>query len=105
MLREESFERPTASGERRRAHRSPIRGEVVVQWIHDPSELVRYRVLDRSETGLRLRLAVPIAVGLSGRALTILPEGASLGEAFVVAWCRPDAEGGYEAGVRYLSAA
>ena len=106
MLNEESFEpRTTASGERRRATRSPIQGHVVIQWIHDPDETIRYRVLDRSDTGLRLRLALPIVEGLSGRALNFLPSGEAIDSAFTVAWCRPDGDGGYEAGLRYLSAA
>ena len=86
----------------RRTPRVPCPAEVTVIWHHDPSTVVRYRVLDVSDGGWRLRSSVPLLEGTTGMVLRMLPQGTAIEKPVIVVWSRTAKEGAYAIGLRYL---
>jgi len=86
----------------RRAPRVPCPAEITVVWHHNPSTVVRYRVLDASDGGLRLRSFVPLLEGTTGMVMRMLPEGTPIEKPVMVVWSKPAEQGGFALGVRYL---
>ena len=86
----------------RQAPRVPCPAEITLVWHHSPGTLVRYRVLDVSDGGLRLRSSVPLLEGTTGMVMRLLPEGTAIEKPVMVVWSKPAKEGGYAIGVRYL---
>ena len=89
--------------ERRGSDRSDLQVEVVVAWHFQPDQTMRYRSLDLSETGMRIRSSTPLLEGMTGVLVSVLPEGCRLDRACMVVWSRHAAsEEGYEAGLRFF---
>lgn len=92
-----------ASVDRRDATRATVDTEVVMSWHFRPSETVRYRTVDLSETGMRIRSTTPLIEGMTGTLVSTLPEGRRLDQACMVVWCRGGSGGtDYEAGLRFF---
>lgn len=90
---------------RRTAHVSS-RTELLVLWHHDPEMPVRYRVLDSSTGGFRLRSSLPMLTGMTGHAVRILPHGTTLEKPIMIVWMNPARDGvGFELGLRFLEPA
>ncbi len=76
---------------------------MVVLWHHDIETAIRYPVIDRTDTGLRIMCATPLIEGMTGIAANLLPEGMPINRPCSVCWSRPRALGrGFEAGIRLL---
>ncbi len=86
----------------RQTPRVPCPTELTLVWHHNPGTVVRYRVLDVSDGGLRLRSSVPLIEGATGMVLRMLPEGTPIERPVMVVWSKPAEEGGYALGLRYL---
>jgi hypothetical protein len=86
----------------RRTQRVPCPAEVTLVWHHNPGTVVRYRVLDVSDGGLRLRSSVPLLEGTTGMIMRMLPQGTPIEKAVMVVWSHDAEAGGYAIGVRYL---
>jgi hypothetical protein len=91
------------SSERRALERSSAGGEVLLAWNHDLSARVRLGVIDLTEDGMRVRASLPILDGMTGIVIRLLPSGADLHRVFRVKWVREHEQGGFEAGLRFLS--
>ena len=79
--------------------------EVVLAWHFNPEQPVRYRSVDLSDTGIRIRSSTPLLEGMTGTLKTILPEGQRLDRPVMVVWTRVgsgDASLGFEAGLRFF---
>ena len=89
--------------ERRSDPRLPYPAELVLAWHCSMHDSNRYRIIDVSDGGFRIRSAVPLVQGMTGTVLRILPEGHELADAVMVVWCRagrdPDS---YDVGLRRL---
>jgi hypothetical protein len=95
---------PRRPGERRMSARSPCPAELTVLWHHDPSTIVRYRLVNVSDGGLRIMSSAPLIDGMTGMALAVLPEGDHLDRPIMVRWQHPSENGrGWEIGLTYLS--
>ena len=86
--------------------RVEVSGEAVVVWSHAPGVPVRYRTLDLSAGGMRIRSTLPLREGMIGSLLSLLPGGATPNQPFQVVWCKrcndeSGALSGYEAGLRF----
>ncbi|MHC5002748.1 MAG: PilZ domain-containing protein [Planctomycetota bacterium] len=91
------------TSDRRRGDRLPLPAEITLFWHHDPDCTMRYRVLDASDGGFRLRSTTPMLEGMTGTVLRLLPEGTPVDRSVCIAWCRPDEpQGGYQVGLRTL---
>lgn len=86
----------------RRTPRVPCPAEITLVWHHNPATVVRYRVLDVSDGGLRLRSAVPLHEGTTGMVMRMLPEGTPIEKPVMVVWSKPETDGSHVIGVRYL---
>jgi c-di-GMP-binding flagellar brake protein YcgR len=80
--------------------------EVLVAWAHAPRTPVRYRAIDISSGGMRIRSMLPIAEGAQGNILSSMPHAALPNRSFQAVWCRKattdDGSGMvYEAGLRF----
>jgi hypothetical protein len=104
--------RPSAStwiapaDRRHGSDRVEVNAEAVVVWSHAPGVPVRYRALDISPGGMRVRSTLPLREGMIGTLLSLLPGGAAPNQAFQVVWCKrcndeSGALSGYEAGLRF----
>lgn len=93
---------PASAHDLRQTTRVPCPAEVTLIWHHNPSSVIRYRVLDVSDGGLRLRSSVPLIDGTTGMVLRMLPEGTSIEKPVMVVWSHNAEQGGYEIGLRYL---
>lgn len=93
---------PAAAHDLRETTRVPCPAEITLIWHHSPSSIVRYRVVDASDGGLRLRSAVPLLEGTTGMVMRMLPEGTAIEKPVMVVWSHSADRGGYEIGVRYL---
>jgi len=91
------------SSERRALERSSASGEVLLAWNHDLTARVRLGVIDLTEDGMRVRASLPILDGMTGIVIRLLPSGADLHRVFRVKWVREHEQGGFEAGLRFLS--
>ncbi len=94
-----------AGSDRRETDRDSISVEVVLAWHFNPDQPVRYRSVDLSETGIRVRSSTPLLEGMTGTLKTILPEGRHLERPVMVVWTRPggdDSSHGFEAGLRFF---
>ena len=92
--------------ERRTSVREMSDLEVLVAWAHAPRTPVRYRAIDVSAGGMRIRSMLPIAQGLHGSVLSTMPHGALPNRSFQTMWCRKvTGDDGtcmaYEAGLRF----
>ena len=95
--------RGTSDLNRRESIRNAVSVEVVMAWHFNPDQPVRYRSVDLSETGMRLRSSTPLLEGMTGTLRSILPEGRRLDRSVMVVWSRPAGIGsGYEAGLRFF---
>ena len=93
----------TSDLNRREATRNAVSVEVVLAWHFNPDQPVRYRSVDLSETGMRLRSSTPLLEGMTGTLRSVLPEGRRLDRSVMVVWSRPAGTGtGYEAGLRFF---
>ena len=94
-----------ASVDRRDATRDTVDTEVVMSWHFRPSETVRYRTVDLSETGMRISSSTPLLEGMTGVLNSTLPEGTRIDRAVMVVWSRSDGrsqDGRHEAGLRFF---
>jgi len=74
-----------------------------VLWHHDSHMPVRYRVLDMSDGGIRIRSSLPMLTGMTGHAVRLLPEGTHLERPMMVVWVRSAHDGlGFELGLQFL---
>ena len=95
----------SSDADRREADRESISVEVVLAWHFNPDQPVRYRSVDLSDTGIRVRSSTPLLEGMTGTLKTILPEGRHLDRPVMVVWARPggdDHHSGFEAGLRFF---
>jgi hypothetical protein len=93
----------TSDLNRRESTRNAVSVEVVMAWHFNPDQPVRYRSVDLSETGMRLRSSTPLLEGMTGTLRSVLPEGRRLDRSVMVIWSRPAGTGsGYEAGLRFF---
>ncbi len=89
--------------ERRNRARLPeaVRSEIVITWDHNPSQSIRFRLVDRTDDGVRIASTLPVLSGLTGIAQYVLPRNEALNAAFSVAWSsEAPVEGEYHAGLR-----
>lgn len=87
--------------DRRESPRVPFPVEISLVWHHDFALIHRYRMVDASDGGFRIRSAMPVLEGTTGMVLRLLPKGEKVERSVMVAWCREDAEaGGYLLGLR-----
>jgi hypothetical protein len=91
-----------AALDRRAGARLPFPADLVISWFHDVRTQVRYRVLDASEDGFRIRSAFPLFEGMTGVAVKLLPEGQTINRTVMVAWLRRTGPNEHEAGLRLL---
>ena len=84
--------------DRRHHDRVPFPAEMTLIWHHDVDTMLRYRILDASDGGFRLRSSTPMLTGMTGMVLRLLPEGRAMDQPVMVAWCRRDG-GEYEIGL------
>ena len=92
--------------ERRQCLRVELRDELILQWHHDPEAMVRYRLIDLSDSGCRIHSSLPLLAGMTGVALRLLPEGRPLCRTAMVAWSEPAGAGlGFEVGISFVEAA
>lgn len=90
-----------ACGERRHGPRVPYPAELVLAWHCEMPTMSRYTVIDVGDGGFRIRSAAPLTRGMTGTAVTLLPEGHEIGAAVMVIWCNEASNGdGYEVGLR-----
>ncbi len=88
--------------DRRRSPRASLKAELVVRWHHDPDTLVRYRVVDMGDGGVRILSGIPLLRGMSGTAVKLLPTGEPINRPCSVSWARPPALGGpFEIGLDF----
>ncbi|MAB72051.1 MAG: hypothetical protein CMJ54_06430 [Planctomycetaceae bacterium] len=95
----------STGADRREAERDSISVEVVLAWHFNPDQPVRYRSVDLSDTGIRIRSSAPLLEGMTGTLKTILPEGRHVDRAVMVVWARAggdDPSLGFEAGLRFF---
>jgi hypothetical protein len=96
-------DRGTSDLNRREATRNAVSVEVVLAWHFNPDQPVRYRSVDLSESGMRLRSSTPLLEGMTGTLRSVLPEGRKLDRSVMVVWSRPNGtSSGYEAGLRFF---
>jgi len=98
--------RPVAGRRSDRAEpRVPFPGELLLSWLHDMNTRIRYRIVDASDHGFRIRTSLPLAEGMTGIAMKLLPEGTLIDRAVWVMWSnrvRDHSDPGphFEAGLR-----
>ena len=95
----------STGSDRRETDRESISVEVVLEWHFNPEQPVRYRSVDLSDTGIRIRSSTPLLEGMTGTLKTILPEGRHLDRPVMVVWARAgsgDRPMGFEAGLRFF---
>jgi len=105
MLHEDvllSLGNPQCANDHRAAPRVPCPSEVTLIWHHNPTVVVRYRIVDVSDGGLRVRSSVPMLEGTTGMLMRMLPEGTPIDKPVMIVWSKPSQTGGYELGLRYL---
>ncbi|MHC4247289.1 MAG: hypothetical protein ACYSUU_10860, partial [Planctomycetota bacterium] len=56
----------STDADRREADRESISVEVVLAWHFNPDQPVRYRSVDLSDTGIRVRSSTPLLEGMTG---------------------------------------
>ena len=95
---------PRSADERRSALRlTSEASELVVLWHHDMETAIRYPLVDLNDHGVRILTAAPLAEGMTGTAVNLLPTGKPINRPCTVRWSRPrDESRAYEAGLRFL---
>lgn len=94
---------PSTKSDRRRKPRVPYPAELVLAWHCSMSDLTRYRIIDVSDGGFRIRSSTPLPGGMTGTVLRILPEGHQVAAAVMVVWCRESRQRGeYDVGLRRI---
>ncbi|MEE2973015.1 MAG: PilZ domain-containing protein [Planctomycetota bacterium] len=89
--------------DRRDAPRTAAQVELLICWHFQPDQKVRYRSLDLSEFGVRIRSSTPLLEGMTGVLVSTLPEGERVDRPVMVVWSRTSRDGlGHEAGLRYF---
>lgn len=89
--------------DRRSGDRVPYPAELVLAWMHDLDMPVRYRIVDVSDGGFRVRTTCPMIVGTTGIVMRLLPEGTPINKSVMVVWIGPSNEHGErDAGLRYF---
>lgn len=92
-----------ATGERRDVARVPCSKEIILSWNHNLGQRIRFRLVDQSEDGLRIAGTLPILSGLTGVAISILPDGVDVNRVFSVNWASEHpVQGEYHAGLQFL---
>jgi len=92
-----------AQDNRRNRTRTEFSGEVVLRWSHDFDTPVRYRVVDRSEGGMRIMTQLPLAEGMTGVVTRYLPEGTAVHQPMMVAWSSNSSdEDGFHCGIWFF---
>ena len=96
-------EHASANQNRRDRTRTEYQGEAVLRWSHDFDTPVRYRVVDRSEGGMRIISQFPLSEGMTGVITRYLPEGTTVHQPMMVAWSSttPD-DDGYHCGIWFF---
>jgi hypothetical protein len=93
----------TTNDNRRDKTRTEYSGEAVLRWSHDFDTPVRYRVVDRSEGGMRIVSQFPLSEGMTGIVTRYLPEGTPVHQPMMVAWSSNTADDdGYHCGVWFF---
>ncbi len=85
------------------APRTVVSGEILIAWPHASEAPLRYAILDVSEGGVRIQSLLPLREGMTGLAISLLPEGKALNRKFQLMWCRRSSSSAnlYEAGLRF----
>jgi hypothetical protein len=91
--------------DRRGGPRRACPAELVIAWHGDMSATARYPIVDMNDGGFRIRSALPLITGMTGTAITLLPEGRPIGHPVMVVWrrrnpCEPGKDDGYDVGLR-----
>lgn len=105
MLNDSVMSRVNATSveDRRKGDRVPYPAELVLAWMHDLDTPVRYRIVDVSDGGFRIRTTAPVIEGTTGMAMRLLPEGTPINKSVMVVWVSPPGENGErDAGLRYF---
>jgi hypothetical protein len=97
MCHDRSAAGPT---ERRTSDRVPYPAELTLLWHHDLEHVMRYRIVDVSDGGFRIRAAAPVIEGMTGTVLRLLPDGQKLNQSVMVRWVRQSEGGLYDIGLR-----
>lgn len=93
--------RSTHDHDQRDRPRVPYPAELVIAWHCNMPSTTRYAVVDVGDGGFRIRSALPLIKGMTGTAVTLLPEGHEIGQPVMVVWCRENSnQDGYEVGLR-----
>ena len=88
---------------RRNSKRVACQGEAILRWSHDFDTPVRYRIVDRSEEGMKIISQIPLSEGMTGVITRYLPNCEEVHQPMMVAWSNstPD-EDGYHCGVWFF---
>ena len=90
---------------RRNNTRTEYSGETVLRWSHDFDTPIRYKVVNRSENGMRIVSQCPLSEGMTGVITRYLPEGTAVHQPMMVAWSKTKAEDdGYHCGIWFFEA-
>jgi hypothetical protein len=93
----------TTTENRRDRTRTDFSGEAVLRWSHDFDTPVRYRVVDRSDSGMRIISQFPLSEGMTGVVTRYLPEGTAVHQPMMVAWSSSTADDdGYHCGIWFF---
>lgn len=101
MLHEDIM-RSISAGERREEARAPCPGEVVMFWLHDPEMRIRFKLVDVSDGGFRIRSVAPVLKGTTGVVSRLLPEGTPIDRMVSVAWTQQGEDGTWDIGLRVI---
>jgi len=105
MLHDGVLEHTTAQPgvhDRRDDPRVPCPSELSIVWHHDLDAPGRYPLIDASDGGLRIRSHLPMAQGMTGMVLRLLPEGRAIDRGVIVRWLRRTDDGRFDIGLAYL---
>jgi hypothetical protein len=105
MIHDQSIrpEDTSIDSNRRDSARTEYHGEAVLRWSHDFDTPVRYRVVDRSEGGMRIISQFPLSEGMTGIITRYLPEGTAVHQPMMVAWSSSTpGDDGYHCGIWFF---
>ena len=88
--------------ERRECTRQATERELLITWHHDPSQGVRYGLVNESLGGCLIVSSVPLIDGMTGTVLARIPSKGHRSSSVVVAWSR-QVNGRWHVGLRFLT--
>jgi hypothetical protein len=103
MINDSSIQTDISTQNRRNNNRTEFSGEAVLRWSHDFDTPVRYKVMDKSEGGMRIVSQFPLSEGMTGVVTRYLPEGKSVHQPMMVAWSSKEGdEDGFHCGIWFF---